>query len=217
MKKISKRKQIEDLQSRILNRRTEIDLLKIKIENLEEKSAKDKVLVESMQYDYEHGIGHLGSQELVVEDVQTWRESVRTRLDALEDALAPTSCEVIDQKAVFEDNDRDQLPDWYDYTPIPNFLEKKESPIHGEGIFATEDINRDTLICDTHVRVTGPIPKTLRTPVGGYLNHSKSPNCKFIIVLRRSQFVVYSVKALKPIQPGEELTVNYETAKHICG
>ena len=44
----------------------------------------------------------------------------------------------------------------------------------------------------------------IRTPLGGFINHSEVPNCELIDMGRH-----YVIKTLKMIKRGEELTVTY--------
>ena len=62
------------------------------------------------------------------------------------------------------------------YKPLPKQLTIKKSPIEGLGLYATEDINKDSYIGVTHVRDEQFENKYIRTPVGGFYNHSNEPN-----------------------------------------
>ena len=62
------------------------------------------------------------------------------------------------------------------YKPLPKQLTIKKSPIEGLGLYATEDIKKNSFIGVTHVRDEQFENKYLRTPVGGFYNHSNEPN-----------------------------------------
>ena len=62
------------------------------------------------------------------------------------------------------------------YKPLPNQLTIKKSPIEGLGLFATEDIKKNAFVGVTHIRDEQFENKYIRTPVGGFYNHSNEPN-----------------------------------------
>ena len=62
------------------------------------------------------------------------------------------------------------------YKPLPKGLTIKKSPIEGLGLFATEDINKNSFIGVTHIRDEQFENKYIRTPLGGFYNHSNEPN-----------------------------------------
>ena len=62
------------------------------------------------------------------------------------------------------------------YRPLPDGLTIKNSPIEGLGLFATIDIRKNTFIGVTHIRDEQFENKYIRTPVGGFYNHSNEPN-----------------------------------------
>ena len=86
------------------------------------------------------------------------------------------------------------------YRPLPKELTIKKSKIDGLGIFATEKIIAGYCFGVTH-HYTGEL---IRTPLGGFLNHSDSPNC--FIKDNETESLLYTVR---PIKKGEELTVYY--------
>jgi len=61
------------------------------------------------------------------------------------------------------------------YRPLPDGLTIKNSPIEGLGLFATIDIKKNTFIGVTHVRDEQFENKYIRTPLGGFYNHSNDP------------------------------------------
>ena len=61
------------------------------------------------------------------------------------------------------------------YRPLPKELTIKNSPIEGLGLFATKDIKANTFIGVTHIRDEQFENKYIRTPIGGFYNHSNDP------------------------------------------
>lgn len=108
------------------------------------------------------------------------------------------------------------------YKPLPDNLIIKKSPIHGLGVFATENINAEELIhCYSHLIIDEQhLNKELqRLNFGGFINHSKNPNCALKMVLEFSnnnrKRSYYKLKTLKEIKSGEEITLDY--TKELCG
>ena len=62
------------------------------------------------------------------------------------------------------------------YKPLPRQLTIKKSPIEGLGLYATENIKKNSFIGVTHVRDEQFENKYIRTPIGGFYNHSNQPN-----------------------------------------
>ena len=61
------------------------------------------------------------------------------------------------------------------YRPLPDGLTIKNSPIEGLGLFATIIIKKNTFIGVTHIRDEQFENKYIRTPLGGFYNHSNDP------------------------------------------
>ena len=61
------------------------------------------------------------------------------------------------------------------YRPLPNELTIKNSPIEGLGLFTNKDIKANTFIGVTHIRDEQFENKYIRTPLGGFYNHSNDP------------------------------------------
>ena len=104
------------------------------------------------------------------------------------------------------------------YKALPDYLTIDKSKIHGLGLFATEDIGKDTNLGISHVKNTSSKFENnyVRTPLGGSINHSDDPNCiKFIpdVVVAPDVKVslpdYMSLKTIRKIRRGEELTVTY--------
>lgn len=90
------------------------------------------------------------------------------------------------------------------YRPLPPYLTIKESHIEGLGLFTTEDIDPNHKIGVTHVRDNRFQDGYIRTPLGGFFNHSETPNCK---VEFEGDYIVLST--LIKINAGDEITAKY--------
>ena len=62
------------------------------------------------------------------------------------------------------------------YRPLPKELTIKNSKIEGLGLFATVKIKKNSFIGLTHIRDEMFEGKYIRTPLGGFYNHSKESN-----------------------------------------
>jgi len=60
------------------------------------------------------------------------------------------------------------------YKPLPESVTIKKSGIHDLGLFAEQDIKKGTNLGMTHFKIGETI---FRTPLGGFINHSNTPNC----------------------------------------
>ena len=61
------------------------------------------------------------------------------------------------------------------YRPLHDGLTIKNSPIEGLGLFTNIDIKKNTFIGITHIRDEQFENKYIRTPLGGFYNHSNEP------------------------------------------
>ena len=112
------------------------------------------------------------------------------------------------------------------YKPLPDSLVIQSSSIEGQGLFAKENIPEQTDLCMTHLELGKLI---LRTPLGGFINHSDTPNCvKSSYLLTRQEwnhrtnlpdekynhnFKKWNLFTIKNIKKGEELTLKYSFYK----
>jgi SET domain-containing protein len=105
------------------------------------------------------------------------------------------------------------------YRPLHEYLTIKKSKIEGLGLFATDEIYEDICLGTTHIYDLRFENNLIRTPLGGFINHSDNPNC---IIKKEEEGSSYLEKgfpvrsylySLRNIQPGEELTVKYTTYK----
>ena len=67
------------------------------------------------------------------------------------------------------------------YKPLPNCLTIKKSPIEGLGLYATKDIKANSFIGLTHIQDEDFENGYIRTPLGGFYNHSNEPNIRRIV------------------------------------
>jgi len=96
------------------------------------------------------------------------------------------------------------------YRPLPEYLTIQSSPIHGNGLFATQDIPMDTYLGISHVFNEGFPQSWIRTPLGGFYNHSEDPNCFITDSFTGSNFIATKVlRTIKKIPKGTELTCRY--------
>jgi len=91
------------------------------------------------------------------------------------------------------------------YNPLPKSLTIQKSSIHGLGLFATEPIPQGTNLGESHLKMSLSDKYYIRTPLGGFINHSDTPNC----IKGGEGTCMMSLKTLHPIKQGEELTVYY--------
>ena len=91
------------------------------------------------------------------------------------------------------------------YKPLPKEVTISSSKIHGLGLFSTEEILMHTFLGISHHKNIGSKDNYIRTPLGGFINHSDDPNCTLYKV--GSEYLY--LKTIKRIQKGTELTVKY--------
>ena len=87
------------------------------------------------------------------------------------------------------------------YKPLPKNLTIKISEIEGFGIFAVDDIKKQTNLGLSHLILDEEI---IRTPLGGFINHSDNPNCQKVET--DNKFYLHTITDVKN---GEELTLKY--------
>ena len=94
------------------------------------------------------------------------------------------------------------------YLPLQKQVTIQESKIHGLGLFAKEDINKDTILGITHVKHDEFQDGWIRTPMGGFYNHSRTPNC-YLATHYLQTTDVKELVTLMDIPAGTELTCTY--------
>ena len=67
------------------------------------------------------------------------------------------------------------------YKPLPKCLTIKKSPIEGLGLYATANIKSNTFIGLTHIQDKNFDNGYIRTPLGGFYNHSNNPNVRRVV------------------------------------
>tara|TARA_Y100000996_G_C22111602_1_gene474201 strand:+ start:81 stop:449 length:369 start_codon:yes stop_codon:yes gene_type:complete len=116
------------------------------------------------------------------------------------------------------------------YRPLPEMLTIKNSQIEGLGLFSKTKIKKNSFIGITHVKHHDFQNNYIRTPLGGFYNHSKNPN---VIKISSETFPEYTfgqiineknkknkevnnnslkylyLVSLKDIEPGEEILAKY--------
>jgi len=90
------------------------------------------------------------------------------------------------------------------YKPLPYYLTIKSSEIEGLGLFTTENIDNKHILGITHVFDLRFENGYIRTPLGGFFNHSETPNCK---IFKEGDFLM--LQAIRDIKAGEEITATY--------
>ena len=97
------------------------------------------------------------------------------------------------------------------YKPLPEHVEIRPSPIHGHGLFAIKRIPADTNLGISHVYHDWFEDGWIRTPLGGFYNHSYAPNCVLMNRVLDEGFrtdirLLYTITDIKA---GQELTCSY--------
>ena len=91
------------------------------------------------------------------------------------------------------------------YRPLPEYLTIENSPIQGLGLFVKESINQGVMIGKIHIPDPYQEGEYIRTPLGGFGNHSDDPNCSKVLMEDGSWWIF----ANRDIVGGEELTWSY--------
>lgn len=98
------------------------------------------------------------------------------------------------------------------YRPLPKSTTIKNSPIEGLGLFATDFIPANTDLGMTHVFDSRFEDSYIRLPLGGFFNHSETPNCKIInsnIDDNGNEIEHLRLITIKDINVGDEITAYY--------
>ena len=91
------------------------------------------------------------------------------------------------------------------YRPLPKQVTIKQSEIEGLGLYSTESLYPGQYLGITHVVNDRFENGYIRTPLGGFINHSEEPNCEVREDVDRSLMLF----TLRQILPNEELTLKY--------
>ena len=92
------------------------------------------------------------------------------------------------------------------YKPLPNGLFIKDSNIEGQGLFTTRDL---TVSCDLGISHYEIDKILIRTPLGGFINHSNTPNCSRVENRISSLTTKWNIIVIENIAAGDELTLKY--------
>ena len=80
----------------------------------------------------------------------------------------------------------------------------KTSYIEGLGLFAKEFLPANTNLGISHIKDNRFENGYIRTPLGGFVNHSDAPNCEFYI---EDDYIM--LRTIRHINQGNELTAEY--------
>ena len=108
------------------------------------------------------------------------------------------------------------------YRPLPNSVTILPSSINKLGLIATKNISAQTDLGMCHLELGKAI---IRTPLGGFINHAKKPNCvKLRYIFTRGEwntlpqlsrpefnldFKKWHLITINNIKKGDELTLRY--------
>ena len=100
------------------------------------------------------------------------------------------------------------------YKPLPDGLTIGKSKVQGLGLFTQFFVKKGTNFGVSHMKMNGML---IRTPLGGFINHSDTPNCvksRYFMtntndIKIKHDYTKYDLITLEDIEGGEELTVKY--------
>ena len=93
------------------------------------------------------------------------------------------------------------------YKPLPHGLFIEESSINGQGLHTNIKLAKGTNLGMSHVKLGELL---LRTPMGGFINHSDEPNCERYQGRIRPGFDRWNIVVIEDIDEGDELTLKYK-------
>ena len=111
---------------------------------------------------------------------------------------------MMEDEDIKEYHDLDRLKQ---YRPLPSGLTVTDSGISGQGLFTTRRLVMGTMLGISHYRIDG---EYIRTPLGGFINHSDKPNCQRNQVRIRPGFDRWNITVIEDIEEGDELTLKYK-------
>jgi len=91
------------------------------------------------------------------------------------------------------------------YKPLPEGLRIEKSKIQGFGLSTLLFLKQGTNLGTSHIKIKDEL---IRTPLGGFVNHSDDPNC-VKTKLHTDNYIKYNLVTIKDIAGGDELTVKY--------
>ena len=100
------------------------------------------------------------------------------------------------------------------YKPLPESLTIKTSKVNGLGLFADQKIIQGTNLGMSHLKIGDTI---FRTPLGGFINHSNTPNCVKAELRMTDEdlkghqydYKKWNLITSQDVKAGDELTVRY--------
>ena len=99
------------------------------------------------------------------------------------------------------------------YRPLPKCLTIKKSPIEGLGLYATEDIKTNTFLGITHILDENFENNYIRTPLGGFYNHSNNPNIRRVVTNILPKYKCCDEKSIN--EEAKELKVEKSTREDL--
>jgi len=111
---------------------------------------------------------------------------------------------MMEDKDIKEYHDLDKVKQ---YNPLPTGLMVADSGISGQGVFTTRRLVAGIELGISHYRIDKIF---IRTPLGGFINHSDEPNCVRNQVRIRPGFDRWNIVVIEDIEEGEELTLKYK-------
>jgi len=111
---------------------------------------------------------------------------------------------MMEDKDIKEHHNLDKLKT---YQPLPSGLTVADSRISGQGLFTTRRLVMGTLLGISHYRID---KEYIRTPLGGFINHSDEPNCQRHQIRIRPGFDRWNVTVIEDVEEGDELTLKYK-------
>jgi len=95
------------------------------------------------------------------------------------------------------------------YKPLPDSLTILPSGIDGLGLFAKKGLAQGTNLGMSHLKIGETI---VRTPLGGFINHSNEHNCVKVelrMTNEKFDYKKWNLVTSQNIKEGEELTTQY--------
>ena len=111
---------------------------------------------------------------------------------------------MMNDKDIKEYHDLDRLKQ---YQPLPSGLQVADSRISGQGLFTTRRLVMGTTLGISHYRIDGMY---IRTPLGGFVNHSDEPNCQRHQIRVKPGYDKWNIMVIEDIEEGDELTLKYK-------
>ena len=105
------------------------------------------------------------------------------------------------------------------YRPLPDGLYIGVSSIEGQGLYTDRALTKGCQLGESHYRIaTNDVPSTnieenksilIRTPLGGFINHSDKPNCHRSQIRVKPGLDKWIITVVEDVNPGDELTLKY--------